>query len=436
MHAQHVLRTLGDRRDRINVEIGGVGRQHCARLGVGIERGKYLFLHRHGFEHRLDDQIGILDVFEPDHAGDQRHAFGRRIGRQTATRRTGLIVLLHDAEAALQRLFAGFDQRHRNAGIGKRHRDTAAHGAGADHRNLGDWTRLGAFRHARDLGGFTLGKERVALRLGLIADHQFEKAVALALHALIKRQIDRGADRISAGERRLKAPRLLGHRGHGIGEDRPIGARRGELAVIIAQPAQRPLLGQHLARERFAASNGVFDHFVDQTMAERFCGTDRITTKDHLYRELRANRARQALRTARPGQQPELHLRQAELGALDRNAEVTAERGFQAAAERGAVDRGDDRFRRGVERIDHFMQAGRLRRLAKFGDVSPGDEGAAGTGEYDRLHLGVRDRRIDLFEDAATNCRAQRVDRRIVDRDDGDAIPMLRLHNLAHPRPP
>ena len=130
---------------------------------------EHFLLDRHGLEHGFDHQVSVLDVLEADHAVDQAHALGRRIGRDAAARGGRLVVLLHHAHAALELLFAGLDQRDRDAGIGKRHRDAAAHGAGADDGDALDLARLGAFGHAGDLGGLALGEEGVTLRLGLVA---------------------------------------------------------------------------------------------------------------------------------------------------------------------------------------------------------------------------------------------------------------------------
>ncbi len=124
---------------------------------------------------------------------------------------------------ALELLLGGLDQGHRHAGIGKRHRDTAAHGAGADNGDARDRARLGTFRNARDLGRLALGEEGVALRLGLVAGDQLEEAFALLAQALVERQVDRIADRVGGRERRLQPARLLGDGGDRIGEDRAIG---------------------------------------------------------------------------------------------------------------------------------------------------------------------------------------------------------------------
>ncbi|MGY4484854.1 hypothetical protein ACVWWR_004045 [Bradyrhizobium sp. LM3.2] len=84
-----------------------------------VELAEHFLLHRHGLEHGFDDQVSIADVLDADDAVDQRHALGGRIRRDAAARRGRFPVLLHDAEAALELLFAGLDQGDGNAGIGK-----------------------------------------------------------------------------------------------------------------------------------------------------------------------------------------------------------------------------------------------------------------------------------------------------------------------------
>ena len=394
MHAEHVLRTFGHRRDLVDVEIGGVGGEHRAGLGEFVERGEHFLLDRHGLEHGFDDQVSVLDVLKPDHAVDQAHALGRRVGRNAAARRGGLVVLLHHAHAALELLLAGLDQRHRNTGIGKRHRDAAAHGAGADDGDALDLARLGALGNAGDLGRLALGEEGVTLRLGLIAGDELEEALALLLQPFVERQVDRGADRVGGGKRRFQSARPLGHRGDRVGEDRAVGLGRRELAVVVAQLAQRALLRQHLAGKRFAAGGRAFDDFLDQAVLERLRGADRIAADDHLDRQFRTDRARQALRAARARQQAELHFGQAEPGILGRDAEVAGERHFEPAAKRRAMNGGNDRLRAVLHQGQHFVEAGRLRRLAEFGDVGAGDEGAAGTGQHDRLDFRIGDRAL------------------------------------------
>ena len=80
----------------------------------------------------------------------------------------------------------------------------------------------------------------------------------------------------------------------------------------------------------------------------------------------------------------------------------------------------------------HFGQTGRLRRLAEFGDVGAGDEGAAAAGQHDRLHFGIGDGAFDAFENAAADGGAQRVHRGTVNRDDGDDVMTLELDHFVH----
>ena len=159
---------------------------------------------------------------------------------------------------------------------------------------------------------------------------------------------------------------------------------------------------------------------------------DRIAADDHLDREFGADRAREPLGTAGTRQQAELHFGQAELGFLGRDAIVACQSDFKTAAERRAVNGGNDRLRRVLHQDKHFRETWGLRRLAEFGDVGAGDEGAACAGQHDRLNFRVRNRALHAFEDAAAYRRTQRVDRRTVDRDDGDDVMTLEFYHFVH----
>src|SRR6266478_4993593 len=78
------------------------------------------------------------------------------------------------------------------------------------------------------------------------------------------------------------------------------------------------------------------------------------------------------------------------------------------------------------------MQTGRFWRLAEFGDVGAGDEGTAGAGQHDRLHFRIGDGALHAIEDAAPDRSAERVHRRIVDRDDCDHVLTLELDHFVH----
>jgi len=108
---------------------------------------------------------------------------------------------------------------------------------------------------------------------------------------------------------------------------------------------------------------------------------------DHLDRKLGTHRAGQALRGRRRPAAAELHLGQAEAGFLDRDAIMAGERDLEAAAERGAVDRGNERLRELSIAISTSARPGGFA-LAELRDVGAGDEGAAAAVQHDRLDLG------------------------------------------------
>ena len=57
MKADDAGRTRGRGGDRVDVERGGVGREHRLRLGDAIDIAEDLLLELHVLEHRFDDQI-------------------------------------------------------------------------------------------------------------------------------------------------------------------------------------------------------------------------------------------------------------------------------------------------------------------------------------------------------------------------------------------
>ena len=263
-------------------------------------------------------------------------------------------------------------------------------------------------------------------------DDELEEALALLLQAFVERQVDRGADGVGRGERRFQAARLLGQRGDRIGEDRDIGLGGGELAVVVAQLAQRALLGQHLAGKGFAAGGRTFDDLLDQAVLERFRGADRIAADDHLDRELRTDRARQALRAAGARQQAELHFGQAEPGFLDRHAKVACQRDLEAAAERGAVNGGNDRLRRILHRGQHFGRPGGFGGLPNSVMSAPAMKVRPPQVSTMRLDFGIGDRLFHAIENTAAHGGAQRIHRRAVNRDDADVVMTFELDHCVH----
>ena len=104
---------------------------------------------------------------------------------------------------------------------------------------------------------------------------------------------------------------------------------------------------------------------------------------------------------------------------------MTDERGFEAAAERGAVDRGDDRLGRGFDHVEHGVEIGTARRLAEFADVGAGDEGCAIAAQHDRLDAVIGERGFEIILQPLPDVPRQGVDRGVVDDDDGDLAILL-----------
>ena len=98
----------------------------------------------------------------------------------------------------------------------------------------------------------------------------------------------------------------------------------------------------------------------------------RVAGDDELQRPFRPDQARQALRAAGARQEAELDLGQADAGAGRGDAVMAAERELEAAAERRAVDRRDDRLADALDRLDDLDQPGRAARLAELRDVGAG----------------------------------------------------------------
>ena len=81
-----------------------------------------------------------------------------------------------------------------------------------------------------------------------------------------------------------------------------------------------------------------------------------LARNDQLDRANRSDDPRQALRSSGAGEQAELDLRKAEFRFGRRNPEMTPEHELESAAERCAVDRGDDGFGECVEHGDHVPE--------------------------------------------------------------------------------
>ncbi len=120
---------------------------------------------------------------------------------------------------------------------------------------------------------------------------------------------------------------------------------------------------------------------VHQAQRHRLVRRHAASAGDHVERDQRSGQSRRALRAAGARDQADAHFRKAD-GAIRRdNARVADQREFVAAAERGAVDRRDDRLATGVERVQHGADRWPWQSVIEFADIRAGDEGASLAGD-------------------------------------------------------
>ena len=210
-----------------------------------------------------------------------------------------------------------------------------------------------------------------------------------------------------------------------------VALRLGDLVVAIANPGERQVLRHGAGGEgdgRGAQRGDVtVDHLVDEPRLEGFGGADVATRRHHLEGLRDAGEARETLRAAAAGEQAEIDLGKAELRRGHGDAIVGGEGGFEATAERGAVDRGDHGDRCILHCCLHLVESdGLLRSTTELGDVGPGDERPAVADDDDTLRT-VLDRFGEPVEQALADVPAQCVHRRVVDHDHGDVADVARL---------
>ena len=104
------------------------------------------------------------------------------------------------------------------------------------------------------------------------------------------------------------------------------------------------------------------------------------------------------------------------------HAVMAAHGEFQSAAEREAVQGGDHGF---GEPLHHPAKVGEVRRCGhrrqtEFAHVGAAAEGRSRTGEHHGADRGVALGALQGVGDALPNAQAERVDGRVIERDDGD----------------
>jgi hypothetical protein len=165
-----------------------------------------------------------------------------------------------------------------------------------------------------------------------------------------------------------------------------------------------------------------FDQLVDEAHLIGLLGAHRIAGGAHFERVANAGDAGEALGAAGAGEEAELHFRNAELRGRYGDPIVAGERDLEAAAECGAVDRGDDRLGAILDHVYDLRQhrLGKSLGRVELADVRAGEEGLPFRDDHHGLHRRVGIRFLDAAHQPLAHGVAKRVHGRVVRGDDKD----------------
>ncbi len=197
---------------------------------------------------------------------------------------------------------------------------------------------------------------------------------------------------------------------------------RFEFRVFLAHFLERLVFGDAFARKGYGSFLKLTfrREFVDQTHVETLLGRHVLSARHHLQCLLNTGDAGQTLRSACTRKQADVHFRQTAFRARHGDAVMRAQRHFQTAAQRRAVDRSDNGLRRLLYFFLHVEQAGAFHLAAEFGDVGAGDERLALADQHDGFDGWIGLRLLKALEQPVAHSSRQRIHWRRVERDDGD----------------
>ena len=329
---------------------------------------------------------------------DERHGLVDLLGRHLALRHRDVVVAPDRGEPAIERRLIHFFQQDGNAGVRVVHRNAAAHRAGADNRRAPDVPRRCVLRYVGNFGDFALGEEQMPQRPRFGGHDARREDLAFALGSVVEPVLDAGFDRLDGGKRRAHAARGLfqagARRGDRVGRPRCVANR------LLARLPDLPRLRLRLRERDRAREQIAVDNVVDDAGRVGLRRGHRLAVGAHVERHLQAGEPRQSLRAARAGDDAEQDLGLADLRVPGRDAEVARLRHLEPAAERVAVNRGDERLGRVFHAAQQRVRARgarerilfRLQRVEHL-DVGAGDERRPGADEHDRFRRGIGDAR-------------------------------------------
>ena len=239
-----------------------------------------------------------------------------------------------------------------------------------------------------------------------------------------ERQPRGGADRFNRRQRR-QSPRILFRRAFPEPLD-DLGGRARRIDRTLTRAARTTTgLREPGCIVNRCTTQVALDHRVNESQVHGGCDIDRFRVEDELERPLNADQPRHALRAARARDDAEGDLRQAKARARERDAVVAGERDLKSAAEHRAVHRCEERNGQPLETVEQRPVRFLLGRAGELGYVRPREEGAARAHQYGAAHTGPRAEFIERAVERIAHSDAERVDRRIADSDDRDAVNVL-----------
>src|SRR5262249_48510577 len=139
MQADDVLRTARFERDFVEIECRRVAREDGVATRDSCQVTKDALLERQILEHGFHDEVRRTESIQVQASVDQADALLRLLAGDPAARNGTFDRGANACESPLQELAAGFHELHANPSIREGHCDAAAHGAGPDDTDTGDW---------------------------------------------------------------------------------------------------------------------------------------------------------------------------------------------------------------------------------------------------------------------------------------------------------
>src|SRR5690606_32280575 len=274
-----VLWPRGRRCDFVNVQGGGVGRQHGAFFAYGIQAREYFLLDCHVLEHGLDDQVDLLQLREVAHGPKTLHRCLHLFPVNLPARDATLEQLLYSCDAAAEACFILVEQTHAEP------RRQAGLGYGAAHPTRADDGDARVIPHRRLLadtghpGTCALCKERVSQALGLRRVLALLEKTTFGRRGSVEVEFGREFDCTYYLLRRYEPSRLLRD---ALARRREYGIPRRLHRQATDPPRRTP--GKHGGKCDCLRQQVILRHRIDEARLQRSAGVYGIAGKHHVQR--------------------------------------------------------------------------------------------------------------------------------------------------------